>query len=473
MKNYIKITLCVVMLFSISCKKYTDLAPLGSKVVETAQDYYNFVSLSRAYPVGNFQYLVDDQWMKESNVIGQIKSIDIINFTFDDSDVRSTILAGSSYYNQCYAYINRWNTIISLVDESKGDANLKALAKAEAKIYRAFDHFMLVNVYARSYNPATAATDGGICIMDKYDLEAQPNKSTVQEVYDFIQKDIEDALPYIQAKPVDVYHPSLAFAWGLKAKIHLFKHEYAQARDAAIKSLSYNNKIFDMVAYTKQGGPNVVPVTAENNPEILSFMYMSGYTEMGFAYVNTFSPELVTLFGKNDTRFNLFMNTTSTSNLDIGAGTAYYGVTYTKFFYPTVGMRTPEVYLMLAESYAREGNLTEAMNTLNKLRANRITSGTVALPTPATTQEAVKLIIEERRKELLMGVHRFFDLKRLNNEPDYAKTVTHTFPIVNKTVPQKTYTLPPDSRLYIIPFPQDAMKKNPKLRLNTNETVPF
>ncbi len=110
---------------------------------------------------------------------------------------------------------------------------------------------------------------------------------------------------------------------------------------------------------------------------------------------------------------------------------------------------------------------------MNTLRAKRILSGTVNLAVPTTRKETMDLVINERRKELLLGFNRFFDLKRLNTETEYAKTVTRVFPIVNKTVPQKTYTLQPNSRLYIIPFPLSVLQKNPKLTLNTNETVPF
>ena len=211
-----------------------------------------------------------------------------------------------------------------MVDNSKGEESTKQLAKAEAKIYRAYDHFLLVNTYAKGYDPQTAATDGGICIMDKFDLEAQPSKSTVAQVYEFIQKDIEDALPYLQEKPLDVYHPSLAFAYAFKAKVHLFKREIASAKEAAEKSLSYNNQIFDMVAYSTQGGPTVVAVPAANNVEVLSYMYMTGYNEMNFAHQYIISPELRTLFGTNDARFNLFFNSTSTTNLDHGSNTAYW-----------------------------------------------------------------------------------------------------------------------------------------------------
>ncbi len=463
-----------MMLTVSSCDDYTDITPKGALVVETPQQFLELVSLpNRGYPINNFQYLSDDQWMKEANVIGRTPNIDIINFTFDESADRVSLLTGSSFYNQAYSYINRWNTIISLVDESKGDGNIKQLAKAEAKIFRAYDHFLLVNTYAKGYDPQTAATDGGICIMDKFDLESQPSKSTVAQVYDFIQRDIEDALPYLKEKPMDVYHPSLAFAYAFKAKVHLFKREIAKAQEAAEKSLSYNNQIFDLVAYNAKGGPTALAVPAADNVEVLSYMYMTGYNEMNFAQSYIISPELRNLFGINDGRFNLFFNTTSTTNLDQGSNTAYWGTQYTRFFYPTVGMKTTEVYLMLAECYARDNKFAEAVAILNTLRAKRILSGTVDLTVPATRKETMELVINERRKELLLGFNRFFDLKRLNTETEYAKTITRVFPIVNQTVPQKTYTLQPNSRLYIIPFPLSVLQKNPKLTLNTDEKVPF
>ena len=108
---------------------------------------------------------------------------------------------------------------------------------------------------------------------------------------------------------------------------------------------------------------------------------------------------------------------------------------------------------------------------MNQLRAKRLSGGNTDISVPATQVEMVKTIINERRKELLFGFHRFFDLKRFNLEPEYQKTITRNYPVVNisETYPQKTYTLSPDSRLYIIPFPRSARDKNPNLTLNTNE----
>ena len=106
---------------------------------------------------------------------------------------------------------------------------------------------------------------------------------------------------------------------------------------------------------------------------------------------------------------------------------------------------------------------------MNQLREKRIKGAEAVLPEPATERAMVQAIIDERRKELISGFSRFWDLKRYNTEADYAKTITRTFPLVSTDVEKKTYTLKPDSRLYIIPFPLAAREKNPNLTMNTNE----
>lgn len=474
-----KLINAVLLFFGVisftACDKYLDLVPTGSQLVSTTQDYYDLVAWpNRGYPVNNFQYLVDDQWMRESYVIGVAPNMNTINFLFQESEDRISRINSSSMYNQAYKYIGQWNSIISLVDGSQGEVDLKQLAKAEAKIFRAYDHFLLVNVYAKAYDPNTAATDGGICIMDEFNLEAIPKKSTVQQVYDFIQKDIDEALPYLQETPGNVYHPSLAFAWAFKAKVHLFKREIAKAKAAALTALTYNDALFDLVAYDELGGPSVMSVPASANPEVLSYMFMTGYNEMNWGYQYIISPELTRMYQTaDDKRFTLFFNTTNNNLQDVAAGTSYYDVPFTKFFYPTVGMKTPETYLMLAECYAREDNYEKAIEVLNRLRKTRIAGPNAQLDVPATRRETMELIINERRKELPFGYHRFFDLKRFNLEPDYAKTLVRTFPLVSQAVPQQTYTLAPDSRMYNIPFPRDVMELNPNIRPNTDEVVPF
>ena len=44
--------------------------------------------------------------------------------------------------------------------------------------------------------------------------------------------------------------------------------------------------------------------------------------------------------------------------------------------------------------------------------------------------------------------------------------ITAAIPVVTTDVPPQTYTLDPQSSLYVIPFPKDARTKNPNLTPN-------
>ena len=134
-----------------------------------------------------------------------------------------------------------------------------------------------------------------------------------------------------------------------------------------------------------------------------------------------------------------------------------------------LGLRTAEVYLILAECQARLGDVNGAMSTLSKIREKRIKGFDASTVSASNQKDAMEQIITERRKELLFGFHRFWDLKRLNTEPEFAKTVTHMYPLATEGKQPQTYTLRPDSRLYIIPFPRTARERNPNLTLNTDE----
>jgi hypothetical protein len=66
----------------------------------------------------------------------------------------------------------------------------------------------------------------------------------------------------------------------------------------------------------------------------------------------------------------------------------------------------------------------------------------------------------ERRKELCFRGLRWQDLRRLNKEPEYAKTLT-------RKIDGITYTLPPNDPKYVFPIPPNVialsgMQQNPR-----------
>ena len=464
-----------------SCDSYIDITPKGKITVDSVSQYYQLIAdPMRAYYPSSFILLSDDQWAKESEILGkESTSSDGINFTFNEAADR-TILADNNLYENMYKNILRSNLVISNIDEAIGDPTLKPLAKAEARAFRAFDHFLAVNTFAKAYDPATAATDGGVCIVDHYDLEAILPKSTVAAVYDFIIKDLEESVELLQEEPVNIYHPNKAFGYALLAKVYLFHRDWEKAKAAAEKAFALNSALVDYNEIRNAGGlARDTKYSKDKNPEVLSYHWMAGWgsgEEICLLHYGMISPELKNLFESNDLRYSLFFRDNASSMVDwfdYGSGAAIWlraNNNIDRFTYMSVGLRTAEVYLILAETNARLGNLSAATDYVNQLRAKRL-SGDYAIAQPATQKEMMDQIIVERRKELLFGFNRFFDLKRFNLEPEYQKTIVRQFPVVNitETYPQKTYTLKPDSRLYIIPFPHSARDKNPNLTLNTEE----
>jgi hypothetical protein len=469
------------LIFQISCDSYIDITPKGAVTVDSARQYYELIAYPmRCYNPASYFYLTDDAWAKESNILGyESTSFHGINFTFNEQADR-TFLSGNNLYENMYAYILRMNLVIDNIDNAPGSPELKRLAKAEARTFRAFDHFLAVNTFAKAYDPATAASDGGVCIMDHYDLESVPTKATVAEVYDFIIRELEESVALLEEKPENIYHPNRAYGYGLLAQVYLFHRDWAKAQEAAEASLRLNSALIDYNVINNAGGiARYKNYNHENNPEVLSYMWMgSGWTteQAALYYYGLISPELKQLFEPNDLRYNLFLRDTGTSIVnwfDAGSGAAIWtpATTTERFTYMAVGLRTAEVYLTLAEAYARQNNFNAATDYVNRLRAKRLNGANTAIATPNSQKDIMDQIITERRKELLFGFHRFFDLKRLNTEPEYQKSVTRTFPMINisEAHPQQTYTLRPDSRMYIIPFPRSARDKNPNLTLNTNE----
>lgn len=482
MKKIIYSLFVLLTMTTVGCDNYIDITPKGAVTVDSAQQYYELIATPmRAYYPSSFILLSDDQWVKESEILGyESISADGINFTFNEKADR-TILPDNNLYENIYSFILRSNLVIDNVDKGQGSQKLKTLAKAEARTFRAFDHFLAVNTFAKAYNPETAASDGGVCIMDHYDLEATPVKSTVAEVYNFIINELEQAVPLLEEKPVNIYHPNRAFGYALLAKVYLFHRDWAKAQKAAEQSLKLNSQLADYNLINDAGGTaRYKNFAKDGNPEVLSYHWMAGWgsgEQVCLYHYGMISPELKSLFEANDLRYSLFLRDTGTSItswFDSGSGAAIWTPAITnldRFTYMSVGLRTAEVYLIMAETLARQNNLTEAANYVSQLRDKRIKGGNGHVDAPATQVEMVKMIIDERRKELLFGFNRFFDLKRLNIEPEYQKTITRVFPVQNisEAHPQQTYMLKPDSRLYIIPFPHSARDKNPNLTLNTDE----
>lgn len=473
-RSVYKIALTAILSAGLfSCNKYLDIKPEGKALLTTYSDYnkiLNDASLN-LFSSNDLAYLSDNVWINELAIVGRDPSIVSISFLFDENKSRFPFLSAGtgSLYNQCYKAIARHSIILANLGEATGgtEQQRKTLT-AEARTLRAFAHFILVNVYAKPYNAATAKEDRAICIKQDFNLETLESQSTVEEVYNFIENELKAAVNDLSLQPENAYHPSRAFGYAMLAKLYLFKGAFPQAKEAARLSLEANNYIYDLVKYYQDGQAELVDMSMAEN----TYYAMVG-SNFFTPQNGVISKEMLESFGDNDVRKPVFFSTTAPA-VQVGAGTAAFIKTpngASRFCYNTGGIKTTEVYLMLAECLAREGNIDGAMAELDKVRIKRILPAGYAPATAGSVKEAVQLIVGERRKELLLGFNRFWDQRRLSVEPDYAITVERKFPVVNTTVPQQTYTLKPNSPLYVIPFEKSVILNNPNIRQNASDAM--
>lgn len=128
------------------------------------------------------------------------------------------------------------------------------------------------------------------------------------------------------------------------------------------------------------------------------------------------------------------------------------------------GLRSTQMYLTIAECETHKGNYDTAMEYLDKVRINRIApdkykplKGTIT-----NKEDAIAHVKQVAMNEDVLSVNIFIDKKRWNQLDDWKQNYT-------RTLAGKTYTITPDSKMWVFPFPQNVMANNNKITQNYND----
>ena len=78
-------------------------------------------------------------------------------------------------------------------------------------------------------------------------------------------------------------------------------------------------------------------------------------------------------------------------------------------------------------------------------------------------EEAMKLLQDAKWIECIGTYENFFDCKRWNTEEKYKRTITKTIPINGE---ERTFSIAPNSPLWVLPFPANAVQYNSSLTQN-------
>ncbi|RZT96425.1 SusD-like starch-binding protein associating with outer membrane [Ancylomarina subtilis] len=440
MKNYIYI---IVLLALSSCTDWLDIKPKGKVIPEKVEDYRLLMDkpAKAAYHLfGSDDVAIWDEYLNYFYGLYEINSYkweEKFNLSTEEDD----------QWRAMYSNIGICNTVISEVLESEGNETDKYEIHAEAKAERALNYFLLVNIYSKHYEKETASEDLGVPYLTSPKLDGSLERASVQFVYDNIENDLIESLDYL-AETAFNNRLSKNSVYILLSRMYLYKAEYNKALEYANKALALNDFLYDY---------NTLEL---NYAEVLRFPHESVNKEIVF---DLRSSRMGLLLAPSQDVANIYDQDSDLRWKNLTCPAYFWGLDSEERIYGTTtfkyGLTVAEAMLNKAECIARTGDFNEAIDILNALRLKRYETGKYVALNAGSKDEAIELVKEERRRELLFKGLRWFDLKRYNTNDNANITL-------ERTVEGVQYTLPSNSPRWVYPIAEKYIVKNPEIIQN-------
>lgn len=355
----------------------------------------------------------------------------------------------SRWWSTLYEGVKRANVVIEKVPLIAMDETLKNRYIGEAKFLRALFYFDLVRAW------------GGVPIVTTTTPSRNLGRSTAGEVYDLIEADLQEAIDGLPERSdqsaQDLGRATKGAARGILAKVYLFQNDFPNAEKYAmdvINSGQYSLEPDFEMANSEDGRHGVESMfeigalpfenLQSGGNQYANVQGVRGTPNRGWGFnrptldlQNSFEPgdprlqatviylgevlDGVTIAGDGQTP-----DETTDSNGNVIEIECYNQKVWTpgnnvptQFNHNRRILRYADVLLVAAESLNQNNKPSEALTYLNMVRA-RAREGGVVLPDITTTEKAAldDLIFTERRHELAMEGHRFWDLVRTARAAD-------------------------------------------------------
>ena len=466
----------------ISCKKNLNLVPIYDNTAATAYKklddfanglngmYTRFADVS--YYNGNMGCVIDaptDNVYETTESLVNFQRLGNWTYLENEGFMQNTWITA---YNGIY----QSNVLISRIDAFASE-NTQKYNRILGQLLagRALMHFDLLKAYSNNLDRNSA--DLGIAIKTNTDL-ILPGRNTVKEVYDFIYAELNRSITLLGNTDIAINSATnksyidINGARAIFAKVALYAKDYPAAisnSSAVITAIPlatranfpgiWNDANANEVVWSIQnttgdpGSPfpsaDVMSFRFNRNTFGLHVNLLAQYDTVGFAAGNARDIRFPTYFFLRNT-------TAGVNNWAIqkfkGKGAAADNLVNFKVF------RTAEMYLIRAEASAlTTGGEVAANADLNTLRAARIMPWVNVTYTGTALVDQIAL---ERRKELIVEGHRWFDLKRTTrivNRP--IAGLGNPNGLINPS-------LSANSTKWVFPIPETERRANPNMAQN-------
>lgn len=452
MKTYLYNTLLLcfsISLFS-SCGKFLEVEPKGKVILKTITDYDLLLNGQGLTSSGDqlLNNLSDD--IDIPTVDPMNRSTSTLSYLWSD-DLNPTVNERPLMWGFHYINIYAYNAVINGVEKATtGDIQEKKRIKAEALVGRAFEYLYLVNLYAKTYNPASANTDLAVPFVTSTDLvEKTPNRATVKFMYDKIISDLTDAIPNLPANNnQNKFRGSVNAAYSILARAYYYMNNQTEAvkyAKLALQEAGTSLMDFNTVT-TKAQIPNMVI----NKQEI----YARYSTSPSSIVLPTL--ELLKLFTRDDLRLKLFYTKLGDYTFPI-RGVSQFSPNGSALSF---GTSISEMKLIIAEAAARANDLTTALANLNDIRKFRTETASYQAFSSNDQETVLSRVLRERRLELAFKGIRWMDMRKFDAEgrmPAVSRLNAKNDVIV---------TLEKNSPKYVLKIPASVLSFNPDMPNN-------
>jgi len=436
------IALSGIIIFAItfsSCKKYLDAKSDKSlqipssvsdlqALLDEGSDMNGDYGVSFGEASADNYYMTDDQYNQ-----------------MNQENRNTYIWANKNYSNfpndwaYLYNVINIANIVLDNIKSIEANPQNQSAwnnAKGSALFFRGYSFLQGAFIFCKAYDESTAEQDYGMALKLTSDFNAPTIRANLKETYTQIIGDLKNAMVLLPDFPVNVLRPSKSSCYALLARTYLSMGSY----DSCLKYADLSLKIkSDLMNYNSISSGNKYPFSQFNKEDL--FDNIASQPNYYTDYYGQVDTTLYNSYAENDLRKFLFFKQNSIGYYFTGSYVGYYMY---------IGLATDETYLMRAECNARLGNKDAALNDLNTLMVTRWSAGTFVPFTAATSQDALNIILQERRKELIFRNLRWMDIKRLNKD---GANITLT-----RIIGGQTYTLPPNDNRFALPLPADIIQ---------------